>query len=147
MKKILALGSDHGGFKLKEYLKNYLTEKGFEIVDFGTDSDKSVDYPDFAHPLAKAVNDNKFETGILVCGSGNGVNMVANKYPNIRAALCWNSEIAELARAHNNANILSLPGRFISFEEATKIVDLFLSTSFEGNRHQIRIDKIKNNIC
>lgn len=147
MKKILALGSDHGGFKLKEFLKNYLTEKGFEIVDFGTDSDKSVDYPDFAHPLAKAVNDNKFETGILVCGSGNGVNMVANKYPNIRAALCWNSEIAELARAHNNANILSLPGRFISFEEATKIVDLFLSTSFEGNRHQIRIDKIKNNIC
>lgn len=147
MKKILALGSDHGGFELKEFLKNYLTEKGFEIIDFGTDSDKSVDYPDFAHPLAKAVNDNKFETGILVCGSGNGVNMVANKYPNIRAALCWNAEIAELARAHNNANILSLPGRFLSIEEATKIVDLFLSTSFEGNRHKIRIDKIKNNIC
>jgi len=147
MKKILALGSDHGGFELKELLKKYLTEKGFEIIDFGTDSEKSVDYPDYAHPLAKAVNDNKFETGILVCGSGNGVNMVANKYPNIRAALCWNSEIAELARAHNNANILSLPGRFISFNEATKIVDLFLSTSFEGNRHKIRIDKIKNNIC
>ena len=145
MKKVLALGSDHAGFKLKEFLKNYLTEKGFEIIDFGTDSEKSVDYPDFAHPLAKAVNDNKYETGILICGTGNGVNMVANKYPNVRAALCWKGELAELARLHNNANILSLPGRFISFDEAIKVVDLFLSTPFEGNRHQIRIDKISIN--
>jgi len=147
MKKVLALGSDHAGFELKEFLKKYLSEKGFEIIDFGTESIKSVDYPDFAHPVAKAINDNKIETGILICGSGNGVNIVANKYQNVRAALCWMGELAELARRHNNANILSLPGRFISFNEATKIVDLFLSTSFEGNRHKIRIDKIKNNIC
>ena len=147
MNKVLALGSDHAGFELKEFLKKYLSEKGFEIVDFGTESIDSVDYPDFAHPLAKAVNDNKFETGILICGSGNGVNIVANKYPNVRAALCWLKEIAELARKHNNANILSLPARFISFEESIKIVDLFLSTTFEGGRHQTRIDKISKNYC
>jgi len=147
MKKVLALGSDHAGFKLKEYLKQYLTDKGFEITDFGTNSTKGVDYPDFAHPVAKAVNDMKFETGILICGSGNGVNIVANKYPNVRAALCWKTELAELARLHNNANILSLPARFITFDEAIKIVDLFLSTTFEGNRHQLRIDKISKNFC
>ena len=147
MKKVLALGSDHAGFKLKEFLKNYLTEKGFEIIDFGTHSENSVDYPDFAHPLAKAVNDNQYETGILICGTGNGVSMVANKYPNIRAALCWKGEVAEMARLHNNANILSIPARFITLEEATKVVDIFLSTSFEGNRHQTRIDKIRINNC
>ena len=145
MKKVLALGSDHAGFKLKEFLKKYLTEKGFEIVDFGTGSEKSVDYPDIAHPLAKAINDNQYKTGILICGTGNGVSMVANKYPNVRAALCWRSELAELARLHNDANILSLPARFITFDEAIKVVDLFLLTSFEGNRHQIRIDKISIN--
>jgi ribose 5-phosphate isomerase B len=147
MNKVLALGSDHAGFELKEFLKKYLSEKGFEIVDFGTKSIDSVDYPDFAHPVAKAINDNVFETGILICGSGNGVNIVANKYPNVRAALCWVEEIAELARKHNNANILSLPARFISFEESIKIVDLFLSTTFEGGRHQTRIDKISKNYC
>ena len=145
MKKVLALGSDHAGFRLKEFLKKYLTEKGFEIVDFGTGSEKSVDYPDIAHPLAKAINENQYKTGILICGTGNGVSMVANKYPNVRAALCWRSELAELARLHNDANILSLPARFITFDEAIKVVDLFLSTSFEGNRHQIRIDKIRIN--
>ena len=147
MNKVLALGSDHAGFKLKEFLKKYLSEKGFEIIDFGTKSIDSVDYPDFAHPVAKAVNDKEFETGILICGSGNGVNIVANKYPNVRAALCWLEEIAELARKHNNANILSLPARYISFEESIKIVDLFLSTTFEGGRHQTRIDKISKNYC
>jgi ribose 5-phosphate isomerase B len=147
MNKVLALGADHAGFELKEFLKKYLTEKGFDIIDFGTDSNKSVDYPDFAHPVAKAVNDFKIETGILICGSGNGVNIVANKYPNVRAALCWGTKLAELARRHNNANILSLPARFISFEEAIKIVDLFLSTTFEGERHQLRIDKISKNYC
>jgi ribose 5-phosphate isomerase B len=147
MNKVLALGSDHAGFELKEFLKKYLTEKGFDIKDFGTNSNKSVDYPDFAHPVAKAVNDNIIETGILICGSGNGVNIVANKYTNVRAALCWGTELAELARRHNNANILSLPARFISFEEAIKIVDLFLSTTFEGERHQLRIDKISKNYC
>lgn len=147
MKKVLALGSDHAGFKLKEFIKNYLTEKGFEIVDFGTHGESSVDYPDFAHPLAKAVNDNQYETGILICGTGNGVSMVANKYPNIRAALCWKGDLAEMARLHNNANILTLPARFITFDEAVKVVDIFLSTSFEGNRHQTRIDKIRINNC
>lgn len=147
MNKVLALGSDHAGFELKEFLKKYLSEKGIEIIDFGTESINSVDYPDFAHPVAKGVNDNKFETGILICGSGNGVNIVANKYPNVRAALCWLGELAELARKHNNANILSLPSRFISFEESIKIVDLFLSTTFEGGRHQTRIDKISKNYC
>jgi len=147
MNKVLALGSDHAGFELKEFLKKYLSEKGFEIIDFGTKSIDSVDYPDFAHPVAKAVNDKEFETGILICGSGNGVNIVANKYPNVRAALCWLEEIAELARKHNNANILSLPARYISFEESIKIVDLFLSTTFEGGRHQTRIDKISKNYC
>jgi ribose 5-phosphate isomerase B len=145
MKKVLALGSDHAGYELKELLKKYLTDKGFEVKDFGTGSDKSVDYPDFAHPVAKVVNDNEIETGILICGSGNGVSIVANKYPRVRAALCWRPELAELARLHNNANILSLPARFISFEEAIKIVDLFLSTPFEGGRHQKRIDKISKN--
>ena len=147
MKKVLALGSDHAGYELKEFLKKYLSDKGFEIIDFGTESVNSVDYPDFAHPVAKAVNDNIFEKGILICGSGNGVNIVANKYPNVRAALCWLGELAELARKHNNANILSLPARFISFEESIKIVDLFLSTTFEGGRHQTRIDKISKNYC
>jgi ribose 5-phosphate isomerase B len=142
MKKVLALGSDHAGYELKEFLKKYLIEKGFDIKDFGTKSNKSADYPDFAHPVAKVVNDNEIETGILICGSGNGVNIVANKYPNVRAALCWLEEIAVLARKHNNANILSLPARFISLEESIKIVDLFLSTTFEGGRHQTRIDKI-----
>ena len=145
MEKVLALGSDHAGFILKEFLKKYLTEKGFEIIDFGTGSEKSVDYPDIAHPLAKAINDNQYKTGILICGTGNGVSMVANKYPNIRAALCWKSELAEMARLHNDANILSLPARFITFDEAIKVVDIFLSTPFEGNRHQIRIDKIRIN--
>jgi len=145
MKKVLALGSDHAGYELKELLKKYLTNKGFEVKDFGTGSNRSVDYPDFAHPVAKAVNDNEIETGILICGSGNGVNIVANKYPKVRAALCWRKELAELARLHNNANILSLPARFISFEEAIKIVDLFLSTPFAGGRHQERIDKISKN--
>ena len=147
MNKVLALGSDHAGFELKEFLKKYLSENGFEIVDFGTKSIDSIDYPDIANPVAKAVNDNKFETGILICGSGNGVNIVANKYPNVRAALCWLEEIAKLARKHNNANILSLPARFISFEDSIKIVDLFLSTTFEGGRHQTRIDKISKNYC
>lgn len=147
MKKTLALGSDHAGFELKEYLKKYLIDNGFDIIDFGTYSDKSVDYPDFAHPVASAINDNDFERGILICGSGNGVSIVANKYRNVRAALCWKSELAVLARQHNNANILSLPARFISTTEAIKTVDLFLNTPFEGGRHQTRIDKISFKGC
>ncbi|NWJ52713.1 MAG: ribose 5-phosphate isomerase B [Bacteroidetes bacterium] len=147
MKKILALGSDHAGFELKETIKKYLIDNGFDVIDFGTGGITSVDYPDFAHPVASAVNNNEFERGILICGSGNGVSIVANKYKNVRAALCWNRELAELARQHNNANILSLPARFISTDEAIKTVDLFLNTSFEGGRHQTRIDKISLKEC
>ena len=138
----IALASDHAGYELKEILKNYLSEKGLEIIDFGTNSTESVDYADFAHPLANAVENGICDVGISVCGSGNGINMTVNKHQQIRAALCWIPEIAQLARAHNDANVCSLPARFISAEDAKKIVDLFLSTPFEGGRHAIRIRKI-----
>ncbi|MBE0662513.1 MAG: ribose 5-phosphate isomerase B [Bacteroidales bacterium] len=140
--KELALGCDHAGFKLKEALINYLKEKKIEFEDYGTFSEESVDYPDFAHSVADAVNSGVSERGILICGSGNGVNMTANKYPNVRAALCWNTEIARLARMHNNANIISFPGRFIDKEEALKALDAFLNTDFDGGRHAIRVQKI-----
>lgn len=138
----LALAGDHAGFELKSFLIKVLSSEGYSLHDFGTYSTESIDYPDFAHQLGKAVNDNVYARGIAICGSGNGVNMVVNKYPNVRAALCWNSEQAELTRRHNNANILSLPGRFIDFDDALKAVKLFLNTDFEGGRHQIRVDKI-----
>ena len=139
---ILAIGCDHAGYPLKEFLKQKLTNDNYSIRDFGTDSEESVDYPDIIHPLAKSINDTKIEKGIIICGSGNGASMVANKYLNIRAALCWNLEQVELARLHNNANILSLPGRFVEFELAYKMVKLFLTTNFEGGRHKRRVDKI-----
>ena len=138
--KIL-IGSDHAGFELKEKLKIYLRSQNFELEDVGAFSSDSVDYPDFAHSLCKNItSDNR---GILICGSGNGVNMVANKYNSVRAALCWNNEIASLARLHNNANVLSLPARFIDEDQARMIVDIFLSTKFEGGRHEARINKIR----
>jgi ribose 5-phosphate isomerase B len=140
--KILALGSDHAGFELKEIIINGLKARGIPFHDFGTYSNESTDYPDFAHAVAKSVNSGEFEKGILICGSGNGVNMTANKYPGIRAALCWNMEIARLARLHNDANILSLPGRFIDPEVALSALDAFLKTDFEGGRHQRRVEKI-----
>lgn len=140
--KSLALASDHAGFPLKNFLEVKLTESGYKYHDFGTYTTDSVDYPDFAHKLGSAINKGEFERGIAVCGSGNGVNMVVNKYPNVRGALCWNSEQASLTRQHNNANVLSLPGRFIEFDEAWKAVELFLNTEFEGGRHQRRVDKI-----
>lgn len=139
---ILAMGSDHGGFAMKEFLKKKLEKLNYEIKDFGCFSDKSVDYPDFIHPVASEVNNGNIERAIIICGSGNGAQMTANKYPNVRAALCWNREQVLLTRQHNNANILSLPGRFIPFEEAWEMVQLFLTTDFEGGRHQQRIDKI-----
>ncbi|MCH5236048.1 MAG: ribose 5-phosphate isomerase B [Muribaculaceae bacterium] len=138
----IALASDHAGFELKEYLKLYLEEKGYELLDYGTNSEASCDYPDYAHPAAQAVETGKCDLGVAMCGSGNGINMTLNKHQGIRAALCWLPEIAELARKHNNANVLVLPARFISKEEAKKILDSFLNASFEGGRHQIRIDKI-----
>ena len=138
----ISIGNDHAGTKYKLELLSYLTEKGHTIINHGTDDENSMDYPDTIHPVADDVSNQKADIGIIICGSGNGANMTANKHKNIRSALCWNSQIASLARQHNNANILSLPARFISLEEAKEIVNLFLSTSFEGGRHQRRIEKI-----
>jgi len=138
----IGMACDHAGYEMKEALKKYLQEKGYSISDFGTNSSESVDYPDFAHPLASAVESKTVDYGISICGSGNGINMTMNKHQGVRAALCWTSEIAVLARLHNNANACSLPARFISLDTAKEIVDMFLSTEFEGGRHQNRIDKI-----
>ena len=138
----IAIGCDHAAFQLKEKLKVYLQEKGFEIKDFGTYSEERADYADYGHPVATAVENKEFDFGLLMCGSGNGINMTANKHKGIRAALCWNAEIAELARLHNDANILTLPARYISEEEAKKCVDVFYSTAFEGGRHTERVRKI-----
>jgi len=140
--KTLALGCDQGGFALKEYLKIKLAESGYSVRDFGAYSSDSIDYPDIAHPIASAVNLGQFQMALLICGSGNGVCMTANKYAGIRAALCWNTELARLSRAHNDANILCLPGRFISENEALSATKAFLTTDFEGGRHQTRIEKI-----
>jgi ribose 5-phosphate isomerase B len=138
----IPIGSDHGGFELKQYLIKKLSGEGFQFMDFGTHSEKSVDYPDFIHPVAKRINDGKYPFGIILCGSGQGASMTANKYPKVRAALCWDMEQAKLTRLHNNANIISLPGRFIDFDVAVKMVKLFLDTDFEKGRHIIRINKI-----
>lgn len=140
--KTLALASDHAGFPLKQFLIAKLQAEGLVIHDFGTYSEESTDYPDFAHQLGNAINKGDFERGIVICGSGNGVNMVVNKYPNVRGALCWNAEQAQLTRQHNDANVLSLPGRFIDVQEAWKAVQLFLETEFEGGRHQRRVNKV-----
>lgn len=144
---ILSIGiaCDHAGYDYKEKLKEYLKLEGFEVKDYGTYSDESTDYPDYAHPLAKAIENNNHNYGITICGSGNGINMTANKYQKIRAALCWNVEIAELARLHNNANICSLPARYIDYNLAKEIVNKFLNTKFEGGRHLRRIEKIPIN--
>ena len=138
----LALGSDHAGYELKEFLKIKLAESGYSIRDFGTYTSASMDYPDIAHPLASAINSGQYTTGILICGSGNGMCITANKHENVRAALCWSAEIARLARAHNDANIICLPARFIKPAEALSATLLFLQTDFEGGRHQSRVEKI-----
>lgn len=138
----LAIGNDHAGFKLKEKIKKHLSQNGYELKDFGAFNEDSVDYPDFAKQVAEEILSGKADFGILICGSGNGINMTANKFRGIRSALCWNEEIAKLARQHNNANILALPGRFVEEEEARKIVDAFLTEKFEGGRHQRRVEKI-----
>ena len=138
----IGLACDHAGFELKEKVVKYLNNKGIETTDFGTFSKESCDYPDFAHKLASAVESGECYPGISICGSGNGINITVNKHAKIRSALCWTPEIASLARAHNNANILAMPARFISEETAFEIVEAFLTTEFEGGRHQTRIDKI-----
>lgn len=145
MKKIIPIGADHAGFELKTKIIAYLTEKGYEMNDFGCYSTDSIDYPDFGHPVAQMVEDNAGVLGILICGSGNGINMTANKHQGIRSALCWTKELAELARQHNDANIIALPARFVSEETAIEMVDAFLTTEFEGGRHQNRVNKIACN--
>lgn len=138
----IAVAADHAGFEYKNYIFKYLTEKGYQVHDFGTYSSESCDYPDFVHPLAIAVENKEFEYGILVCGSGEGVSITANKHAGIRCALCWQTDIARLTRQHNNANVVAIPARFIAKELAQEIIDTFLSTEFEGGRHQKRVDKI-----
>lgn len=141
--KRLAIACDHAGFEYKEIIKKHLEGK-FLIEDFGTFSAESVDYPDFVHPAANSVEDGTNELGILICGSGNGVQMTANKHQKIRCALCWMPELASLARQHNNANMIALPARYIAIHLALDIVDTFLNTSFEGGRHQTRVEKISS---
>lgn len=138
----LVIGGDHAGYQLKSELLTYLIEKGYDIDDLGCYSAESVDYPDFAHPVAHQVETGKADLGILICGSANGVAMTANKHETIRAAIAWKKEIAELARLHNDANIICLPARYISVDEAKEIVDAFLDTPFEGGRHERRVEKI-----
>jgi ribose 5-phosphate isomerase B len=140
--KTIAIGCDHAGFEYKEAVKKRLGERGYSIKDFGTYSEDSVDYPDFARPLAASVASGENKSGILICGSGNGVCMTANKNPQIRAALCWTEELGKLARLHNDANVLCLPSRFIDLETAWNITAAFLDTEFEGGRHQKRVSKI-----
>lgn len=139
----IAIGADHAGVDYKNKLIDYLKSKGLEVENFGTNSTDSVDYPDFAHPTASAIEDKKADLGILICGSANGVAMAANKHEGVRAAICWNEELAALAREHNDANVLCIPSRFIAYELAEKITDKFLQSKFEGGRHERRVNKIK----
>jgi ribose 5-phosphate isomerase B len=138
----IALASDHAGFELKNAIILFLKEENIEFIDFGCFTSEACDYPDFAHPLANAVEKDHNLTGIVFCGSGNGINMTVNKHQGIRSAICWNTKVAELARSHNNANICSLPARFVDKKEAIEIVKVFLNTNFEYGRHLIRINKI-----
>ena len=142
MSKKIGIACDHADFKYKESVISHLNNKGYNITDYGCFSTDSVDYPDFAHQLAQSIGDGSNELGIQFCGSGNGINMSANKHKSVRSALCWEVEIAELARLHNDANICTMPARFISLEKALSIIDVFLNTDFEGGRHQRRVDKI-----
>lgn len=138
----IAIGNDHAGTSYKFEIIKLLEAKGHHVKNYGTDDDSSVDYPDFIHPVAKDVEENKVDFGIIICGSGNGAQMTANKHQGVRAALCWNNELVTLARQHNDANILSIPARFVSVQQAMAFVNIFLATAFEGGRHQNRVDKI-----
>ena len=139
---MIGIACDHAGYQMKEELKVFLSEQGYQVKDFGTNSEESMDYPDVAHPLANSVESGECEFGIALCGSGNGISMTINKHKGVRAALCWTTELAALAKQHNNANILSLPARFISLEEAKNIVRSYIDATFEGGRHQRRVEKI-----
>tara|TARA_A100001015_G_scaffold317884_1_gene436040 strand:- start:1029 stop:1457 length:429 start_codon:yes stop_codon:yes gene_type:complete len=138
----ISIGNDHAGVEYKNYIREYLLDKNIQVYNYGTDSLDSVDYPDFAHPVSNDVNEEKSDLGILICGTGNGVCMTANKYKNVRAALCWNKELALLSKSHNNANIVCIPARFIEKKEALEIIKTFISEEFEGGRHERRVNKI-----
>lgn len=138
----ISIGNDHAGTDYKKVIAEYLKTQGHKVSNYGTDSKDSVDYPDFVHPVAKDVENSISDFGIIICGSGNGANMTANKHQGVRSALCWTREIAALARQHNNANILSIPARFTSLQQAIDMVDIFFNTAFEGGRHQKRVEKI-----
>ena len=138
----ISIGNDHAGVTFKEAIVSYLERKGHRLINHGTNNEKSVDYADFIHPVANDVQNKKSDIGIIVCGSGNGAAMTANKHQKVRAALCWSGEISKLSRQHNDANILSIPARFVNIEQAIEMVDMFLITPFEGGRHKKRIEKI-----
>jgi ribose 5-phosphate isomerase B len=138
----IAIGNDHAGPEYKKAIMDMLKAKGYEVINYGTDSTDSVDYPDFGHPVATDVAEGKVDFGIIICGSGNGIAMTANKHPKVRAALCWMKEIASLARQHNDANIISIPARYTSIPQAVEMVETFINTAFEGGRHQNRVKKI-----
>ncbi len=142
LSKPLVIGGDHAGFEMKEKVAAYLKEKGYSVIDKGAFDSSSVDYPDFAHPVAEAVEKEEAAAGLLFCGSANGVCMTANKHQGIRAAICWQTDIARLARQHNNANVICIPARYLAYENARDIIDIFLNTAFEGGRHGNRVDKI-----
>lgn len=142
MPKKIAIGGDHAGFEYKNKMILDLQEAGYEVKDFGPFSNASVDYPDYVHPLSTAIEKGEFDSGILICGSGNGVAITANKHQGIRAALCWNEDLAALARQHNDANVIAIPARFVSYDLAEKMAKLFIETDFEGGRHQTRVKKI-----
>ena len=139
---IIPIGSDHGGYSLKKHIIKQLSKQGFQFKDFGTQSEESVDYPDFIHPVAQAIDCGEYPRGIILCGSGQGANMTANKYPQVRSALVWDIEQTTLSRQHNDANIIALPGRFIDFDLALEMIKVFFATDFEGGRHNIRVNKI-----
>ena len=140
--QMIGMACDHAGYKMKESLKRWLARQGYKIVDFGTHSEESMDYPDTAHPLAVALERGQVDFGIALCGSGNGISMTLNKHQGVRAALCWKSELGALAKQHNNANVLSLPARFVSLRLAKEIVTAYMNAKFEGGRHQRRVEKI-----
>tara|TARA_B100001057_G_scaffold140313_1_gene139991 strand:- start:572 stop:1006 length:435 start_codon:yes stop_codon:yes gene_type:complete len=141
----IAIGNDHAGVGVKRKIESYLIKKGIEVINKGYDGKESVDYPDFIHPVSQEVKEKKVEFGIIICGSGNGAAMTANKHKGVRAAICWSEEIAELARQHNDANIISIPSRFLSEEGIINIIEVFIKTGFEGGRHKRRIEKIDEN--
>lgn len=138
----ISIGNDHAGTTYKFAIQNYLKSQDIEIINHGTDTEDSVDYPDFVHPVASDIENSTSQLGIIICGSGNGANMTANKHQNVRSALCWNTELVALAKQHNNANVLSIPARFVSIEDAVEFVKVFLDTPFEGGRHERRVGKI-----